>query len=126
MNRTFETATAAGNFNTLIKAVVAADLYDTLRGEGSFTLFAPTDAAFAKLPDGTLDGLLADKDRLVAVLSYHVVPGRLTAADLLQQREFKTVQGQTLSIGALDVVSADIETANGIIHVIGNVMLPNS
>ena len=121
-----ETATAAGNFNTLIKAVVAADLYDTLRGEGSFTLFAPTDAAFAKLPDGTLDGLLADKDRLVAVLSYHVVPGRLTAADLLQQREFKTVQGQTLSIGALDVVSADIETANGIIHVIGNVMLPNS
>ncbi len=120
-----QTATAAGNFNTLIKAVVAADLYDTLRGKGPFTLFAPTDAAFAELPDGVLDELLADKDRLVAVLSYHVVPGRLTAADLLQQRELKTVQGQTLSISALNVVSADIETANGIVHVIDNVVVPS-
>ena len=120
-----ETATAAGDFNTLIKAVVAADLYDTLRGEGPFTLFAPTDAAFAELPDGMLDELLADKDMLVAVLSYHVVLGRLTAADLLQQREFKTVQGQTLSISALKVVSADIETANGIVHVIDNVVVPS-
>ena len=120
-----ETATAAGDFNTLIKAVVAADLYDTLRGEGPFTLFAPTDAAFAELPDGMLDELLADKDMLVAVLSYHVVPGRLTAADLLQQREFKTVQGQTLSISALKVVSADLETANGIVHVIDNVVVPS-
>ncbi|MGB5298517.1 MAG: fasciclin domain-containing protein, partial [Thiogranum sp.] len=120
-----ETATAAGDFNTLIKAVVAADLYDTLRGEGPFTLFAPTDGAFAKLPDGMLDELLANKDMLVAVLSYHVVPGRLTAADLLQQRELKTVQGQTLSIAALDVVSADIGTANGIVHIIGNVVMPS-
>lgn len=120
-----ETATAAGDFNTLIKAVVAADLYDTLRGEGPFTLFAPTDGAFAKLPDGMLDELLANKDLLVAVLSYHVVPGRLTAADLLQQRELKTVQGQTLSIAALDVVSADIGTANGIVHIIGNVVMPS-
>ncbi len=120
-----ETATSAGNFNTLIKAVVAADLYDTLRGEGPFTLFAPTDAAFAELPDGMLDELLADKEMLAAVLSYHVVPGRLTAADLLQQRELKTVQGQTLSIGALNVVSADIETANGIVHVIDNVVVPS-
>ena len=120
-----ETATAAGNFNTLIKAVVAADLYDTLRGDGPFTLFAPTDAAFAELPDGMLDELLADKDMLVAVLSYHLVPARFTAADLLQQREFKTVQGQTLSISALDVVSADIETANGIVHVIDNVVVPS-
>ena len=120
-----ETATAAGNLNTLIKTVVAADLYDTLRGKGPFTLFAPTDAAFAELPDGMLGELLADKDMLVAVLSYHVVPGRLTAADLLQQREFKTVQGQTLSIGALNVVRADIETANGIVHVIDNVVVPS-
>jgi uncharacterized surface protein with fasciclin (FAS1) repeats len=120
-----ETATTAGNFNTLIKAAVAADLYDTLRGEGPFTLFAPTDDAFASLPDGMLDELLADKDMLVAVLSYHVVPGRLTAADLLVQREFKTVQGQTLSIGALNVVSADIETGNGIVHVIDNVVVPS-
>ena len=120
-----ETATAAGNLNTLIKTVVAADLYDTLRGKGPFTLFAPTDAAFAELPDGMLGELLADKDMLVAVLSYHVVPGRLTAADLLQQHEFKTVQGQTLSIGALNVVRADIETANGIVHVIDNVVVPN-
>ena len=120
-----ETATAAGDFNTLIKAVVAADLYDTLRGKGPFTLFAPTDAAFAKLPDGMLDELLADKDMLIAVLSYHVVPGRLTAADLLQQREFKTVQGQTLSINDLNVVSADMETTNGIVHVIENVVVPS-
>ena len=120
-----ETATAAGNLDTLIKAVVAADLYDTLRGEGPFTLFAPTDAAFAELPDGMLDELLADKDMLLAVLSYHVVPGRLTAADLLQQRELKTVQGQTLSIGALNVVRADIETATGIVHVIDNVVVPS-
>lgn len=120
-----ETATAAGNFNTLIKAVVAADLYDTLRAEGPYTLFAPTDAAFAKLPDGMVDGLLTDKDALAAVLGYHVVPGRLTAADLLQQREFETVQGQTLSIDELSVVHADIETANGIVHVIDSVLMPS-
>ena len=119
------TATAAGNFNTLIKAVVAADLYDTLRTDGPYTLFAPTDAAFAKLPDGMLDGLLTDKETLVAVLGYHLVPGRLTAADLLQQREFETVQGQTLTIDELSVVSADIETANGIVHVIDSVVMPS-
>ena len=119
------TATAAGNFNTLIKAVVAAELYDTLRADGPFTLFAPTDDAFAKLPDGMLDGLLTDKDTLVAVLGYHLVPGRLTAADLLQQREFKTVQGQTLSIDQLGVVKADIETANGMVHVIDSVVMPS-
>jgi uncharacterized surface protein with fasciclin (FAS1) repeats len=119
------TATAAGNFNTLIKAVVAADLYDTLRADGPFTLFAPTDAAFAKLPDGMLEGLLTDKETLVAVLGYHLVPGRLTAADLLQQREFETVQGQILSIEELSVVTADIDTANGIVHVIDSVVMPS-
>jgi uncharacterized surface protein with fasciclin (FAS1) repeats len=119
------TATAAGNFNTLIKAVVAADLYDTLRAEGPFTLFAPTDDAFAKLPEGMLDGLLTDKETLVAVLGYHLVLGRLSAADLLQQREFKTVQGQTLSIDQLSVVNADIGTANGMVHVIDSVVMPS-
>ena len=88
-------------------------------------MFAPTDSAFAKLPEGMLDGLLTDTDALVSVLSYHVVPGRLTAADLLQQREFKTVQGQTLSVDALSVVTADIETANGIVHVIDSVVVPS-
>lgn len=108
----------------LIKAVVEADLYDTLRSDGPFTVFAPTDAAFDKLPAGTLDGLLADKEKLAAVLSYHVVPGRVTAADILQQRELKTVQGQTVSIDSLSVVSADIETSNGIVHVIDSVLIP--
>ncbi|MGB5340406.1 MAG: fasciclin domain-containing protein [Gammaproteobacteria bacterium] len=121
-----EVAAVAGDFHTLIKAVVAADLYDTLRGDGPFTVFAPTDAAFAKLPEGTLEGLLADKEKLAAVLSYHVVPGRVTAADILQQRELETVQGQRLSIDSLSVVSADIETANGIIHVIDSVLIPGS
>jgi uncharacterized surface protein with fasciclin (FAS1) repeats len=120
-----DTATAAGDLNTLIKAVVAADLYDTLRGEGPYTLFAPTDAAFDNLPDGMLDELLADKDMLVAVLNYHLVPGRLTSADLLQQREFRTVQGETLSINDLKVVNADNQTANGIVHVIENVVAPS-
>ena len=119
-----ETAAAAGDFDTLIKAVVEADLYDTLRSDGPFTVFAPTDAAFDKLPAGTLDGLLADKEKLAAVLSYHVVPGRVTAADILQQRELKTVQGQTVSIDSLSVVSADIETSNGIVHIIDSVLIP--
>ncbi len=121
----FETATAAGDFDTLIKAIVVADLYDTLRGEGPFTVFAPTDAAFAKLPEGTLDRLLADKDILAETLSYHVVPGRLRSADLLTQREIKTLQGQKLSINSLSVVKADIETANGVVHVVDAVLMPN-
>ena len=104
---------------------MAADLYDTLRADGPFTLFAPTDAAFAKLPDGMLEGLLTDKEMLVAVLGYHLVPGRLTAADLVQQREFETVQGQTLSIDELSVVTADIDTANGIVHIIDSVVMPS-
>lgn len=119
-----ETAAAAGDFDTLIKAVVEADLYDTLRSDGPFTVFAPTDAAFDKLPAGTLDGLLADKEKLAAVLTYHVVPGRVNAADILQQRELKTVQGQTVSIDSLSVVSADIETSNGIVHIIDSVLIP--
>ena len=121
-----EIAAAAGEFNTLIKAVVAADLYDTLRSDGPLTVFAPTDAAFAKLPEGTLNGLLADKEKLANVLTYHVVAGRVTAADILQERELKTVQGGMLSTNKLSVVKADIETANGIIHIVDSVLIPGS
>ena len=121
-----ETAAAAGDFDTLIKAVVAADLYDTLRSDGPFTVFAPTDAAFAKLPEGTLDGLLADKEKLANVLTYHVIAGRVTAADILQERELKTVQGKTLPTKKVSVVKANIETANGIIHIVDSVLIPGS
>jgi uncharacterized surface protein with fasciclin (FAS1) repeats len=119
-----ETAAAAQEFSILIRAVRAAGLDDVLRGEGPFTVFAPRDAAFAKLPEGTVDALIADNDKLVAVLSYHVVPGRLTAADLLQRREFTTVQGQKLSLEKLNVASADINASNGIIHIIDDVLIP--
>jgi uncharacterized surface protein with fasciclin (FAS1) repeats len=119
-----ETAAAAKNFKTLIRAAEAAGLYDTLRGDGPFTVFAPSDAAFASLPQGALDSLLANPDRLVPVLTYHVVPERLTAADLLQRRKFTTLQGQTLSIDKLAVATADFETSNGIVHVIDTVLMP--
>jgi uncharacterized surface protein with fasciclin (FAS1) repeats len=119
-----ETAAAAEEFSILIRAVRAAGLDDVLRGEGPFTVFAPRDAAFAKLPEGTVDALIADNDKLVAVLSYHVVPERLTAADLLQRREFTTVQGQKLSLEKLNVASADINASNGIIHIIDAVLIP--
>jgi uncharacterized surface protein with fasciclin (FAS1) repeats len=119
-----ETAAAAQNFKTLISAAEAAGLYDVLRGDGPFTVFAPSDAAFENLPDGTVEALLADKEKLTAVLTYHVVPERLTAADLVQQRELTTVQGQKLSLDKLSVASADIEASNGIIHVIDTVLIP--
>lgn len=120
-----ETAAAARSFQTLIQAAEAAGLEATLRGEGPYTVFAPSDAAFAKLPEGKLDEILADKEGLVALLSYHIVPGRLTAADLLTQRNFETVQGDTLSIDQLEVASADIEASNGIIHAIDSVLVPS-
>jgi uncharacterized surface protein with fasciclin (FAS1) repeats len=121
-----ETAAATRNFATLIDAAEAAGLTATLKGKGPFTIFAPNDAAFAKLPEETLEALLSDRPWLVDLLSYHVVPGRLTAADLLQQREVKTLQGQTLSIDRLEVAQADIEAANGVIHVIQTVLVPES
>ncbi|MGD8616081.1 MAG: fasciclin domain-containing protein [Gammaproteobacteria bacterium] len=120
-----DTAAAAQTFQTLIRAAEAAGLEATLRGAGPLTVFAPSDAAFAKLPEGTLEELLADKERLVALLSYHLVPGRLTAADLLTQRDFKTVQGETLSIEQLEVATADIDASNGIIHAIDSVLVPS-
>jgi len=130
-----DTAVEAGQFNTLVAAVEAAGLVETLKGEGPFTVFAPTDAAFAALPEGTVDQLLQpeNRDQLVAVLTYHVVPGKVMSADIAgQMLEVETVQGQSLSIDATDgvtvdeanVVTADIEASNGVIHVIDAVVLP--
>lgn len=130
-----DTAVEAGSFNTLVAAVQAAGLVDTLKGEGPFTVFAPTDEAFAALPEGTVDNLLKpeNKDQLVAILTYHVVPGKVMSGDLAgKTMDAATVQGQNLSINATDgvminnanVVSADIDTSNGVIHVVDSVLLP--
>jgi uncharacterized surface protein with fasciclin (FAS1) repeats len=130
-----DTAVSAGNFKTLVAAVQAAGLVDTLKGKGPFTVFAPTDEAFAKLPAGTVDELLKpeNKDKLVAVLTYHVVPGKVMAADLAgKEMKVKTVQGSEVSINGKDgvtvdgakVIQADIVTDNGVIHVIDAVILP--
>jgi len=128
-----ETAAAAGSFTTLAKAIVAADLTATLKGEGPFTVFAPTDEAFAKLPKGTLDALLKDKARLAAILTYHVVPGNVMSKDVAGMSSGKTVNGQELSIKAKDgkvkvnkatVTTADIAASNGVIHVIDQVLMP--
>ena len=126
------TASAAGTFNTLESAVKAADLVDTLKGKGPFTVFAPTDAAFAKLPRAQLEALLADKAALTKVLTYHVVPGRVEAAEVVKLSSVDTVQGQPVAIRVGEsvmvnnakVVKADISTSNGVIHVIDTVMLP--
>ena len=127
-----DTAVEAGSFSTLVTAVQAAGLVDTLKGEGPFTVFAPTDEAFAKLPAGTLDSLLQDKAALTEVLTYHVVPGRVMAADVAGLSSAETVQGQSIRIDSssgvkvdnANVVKADIVTSNGVIHVIDSVILP--
>ncbi|TCP60079.1 putative surface protein with fasciclin (FAS1) repeats [Rhodovulum bhavnagarense] len=129
-----DTAAGAGSFGTLVAAVQAAGLVDTLKGEGPFTVFAPTDDAFAALPAGTLDGLLepANKDQLVSILTYHVVPGKVMSGDLSDGMTAATVQGGEVTIGTqggvtvngANVVSADIEASNGVIHVIDAVILP--
>ena len=127
-----DTAVAAGNFKTLATALEAAGLVETLKGPGPFTVFAPTDEAFAKLPAGTLEALLKDKARLAAVLTYHVVPGRVMAADVVKITAAKTVQGGSLAIRAdhgvtvdgAQVVKTDIQAGNGVIHVIDAVLLP--
>jgi len=129
-----DTAVGAGSFGTLVAAVKAAGLVETLKGEGPFTVFAPTDAAFAKLPKGTVEDLLKpeNKDKLVAILTYHVVPGKLKAADVVAEKELKTVNGKTAAItteGGAKIAGAtisatDIETSNGVIHVIDSVILP--
>jgi len=127
-----DTAVGAGQFKTLVAAVQAAGLVDTLKGEGPFTVFAPTDEAFAKLPEGTVDALLKDPKKLGAILKYHVVAGKVTAADVTKLQEAKTLLGQTVAINTKDgvrienakVTATDIECSNGVIHVIDTVLLP--
>jgi len=119
-----DTAVSAGSFNTLVEAIKAAGLVDTLKGEGPFTVFAPTDEAFAKLPEGTLEGLLADKEKLVKVLTYHVVPGKVMSSDLPGVKSLKSVEGSDIQVTALQVTTADIETSNGVIHVVNEVLIP--
>ncbi len=130
-----ETAVASGKFKTLITAVQAAELVDTLKGNGPFSVFAPTDEAFAKLPKGTVEALLKDKKGLAAVLTYHVVPGKVMAADVVKLSSAKTVQGQSINIvtkegrvtlNGVNVVMTDIACKNGVIHVIDAVLLPPS
>ena len=130
-----DTAVAAGSFKTLATALEAAGLVDTLKGSGPFTVFAPTDEAFAKLPAGTVENLLnpENKDKLVAILTYHVVPGRVLAAQVIKMNSAKTVNGQSLTINTnggtvmvdnAKVVKTDILCSNGVIHVIDSVILP--
>ncbi|MDV5058585.1 fasciclin domain-containing protein [Vibrio diabolicus] len=130
-----DVATENGSFNTLVAAVRAADLVDTLKGEGPFTVFAPTDDAFAKLPDGTIDMLLMpeNKDKLVSILTYHVVPGKVMAADVVKLNKATTVQGQDVMIKTMgdkvmvndaNVMATDVKAKNGVIHVIDTVIMP--
>ena len=130
-----DTAISAKEFGTLVKAVKAADLVSTLKGEGPFTVFAPTDQAFAKLPEGIIAELLKpeNKKKLQSILTYHVVPGRVMAADVVKLQQAKTVNGKTLRIQVqgdavmvndAKVIKTDIEASNGVIHVIDTVVLP--
>ena len=132
-----DTAVAAGNFKTLVTAVKAAGLVDTLKSKGPFTVFAPTDDAFAKLPKGTVEGLLKDIPKLKAVLTYHVVPGKVMAAEVSKLKTVKTVQGQELKIDAAkwhlhknikvndaNIVKPDLVVDNGVCHVTDKVLIP--
>jgi uncharacterized surface protein with fasciclin (FAS1) repeats len=127
-----DTAVAAGGFKTLVTALQAAGLVDTLKGPGPFTVFAPTDEAFAKIPKADLDALLANKAKLTKVLTYHVVAGKVMAADVVKLKEAKTVEGQSIKIDTssgvkvdgANVVKTDVLASNGVIHVIDSVILP--
>ena len=127
-----DTAVAAGTFKTLAAALQAAGLIETLKGKGPFTVFAPTDEAFAKIPKADLDALLKDKAKLTAVLTYHVVAGKVMAADVVKLTTAKTVQGGMVKINATNgvmvdnakVIKTDIVCSNGVIHVIDSVILP--
>jgi uncharacterized surface protein with fasciclin (FAS1) repeats len=121
-----DTAVMAGDFNTLVAAVQEAGLVDTLKGNGPYTVFAPTDEAFAKLPDGTLESLLADKEQLAKVLTYHVVPGKVMSSDIANMQSLNTIEGSSISTSTLRVTKADIMTSNGVIHVIDEVLIPQS
>ena len=135
-NDIVDTAVAAGDFTTLAAALEAGGLIETLKSDGPFTVFAPTDAAFAKLPDGTVESLLLpeNKDRLVEILTYHVVPGKVKAADVVKLDSAATangadvrirVQKETVFVNDARVVATDIGASNGVIHVIDTVILPN-
>ncbi|MGQ9657716.1 MAG: fasciclin domain-containing protein [Fimbriimonadales bacterium] len=125
-------AVQAGSFKTLVQAVQAAGLVETLSGEGPFTVFAPTDEAFAQIPQDTLQAVLANKEQLTAILTYHVVPGKLMAADVVRSTQLQTVQGQSITVSTeggvrvddANVVQTDIEADNGVIHVIDRVIMP--
>jgi uncharacterized surface protein with fasciclin (FAS1) repeats len=125
-------AVQAGKFNTLVQAVQAAGLVETLSGEGPFTVFAPTDEAFAQIPQETLQAVLANKEQLTAILTYHVVPGKLMAADVVRSAQLQTVQGQSITVSTeggvrvdnANVIQTDIEADNGVIHVIDQVIMP--
>jgi uncharacterized surface protein with fasciclin (FAS1) repeats len=127
-----DTAVAAGTFKTLATALQAAGLVDTLKGKGPFTVFAPTDEAFAKIPKADLDALIADKAKLSRVLTYHVVAGEFMAADVMKLKDVKTVEGQMVKIDTSNgvkvndarVIKADVGASNGVIHVIDTVLLP--
>src|ERR671932_446825 len=127
-----DTAVSAGSFKTLVAAVQAAGLVDTLKGAGPFTVFAPTDEAFSKLPAGTVDSLLADIPQLTKILTYHVVSGKVKASDVVKLDKATTVQGSDVKIDASQgvkvndatVVTPDVEADNGVIHVIDSVLLP--
>ena len=133
MNTIVQTAVENGSFTTLVKAVTAAGLVDTLSGTGPFTVFAPTDEAFAKIPAETLNTVLADKAQLTKILTYHVVSGKVMAADVTEMTSATTVEGSDISIKVVDgkvmindatVVMADVECSNGVIHVIDSVLMP--
>ena len=137
MKNIVEVAVEAGSFNTLVAAVKAAGLAETLSGPGPFTVFAPTDAAFAKLPPGTVEALLADKEKLASILTFHVVSGKVMAADIVKSNGATpmTVNGSPLDIvvragkvyiNGVNVVTADVQASNGVIHVIDAVLLPKA
>ncbi|GIV13847.1 MAG: fasciclin domain-containing protein [Armatimonadetes bacterium] len=127
-----DVAVSAGKFNTLVQAVQAAGLVDALNGEGPFTVFAPTDEAFAQIPADTLQAVLNNKEQLTAILTYHVVPGKLMAADVVRSSQLQTLQGQSITVSTeggvkvddANVIQTDIEADNGVIHVIDRVMMP--
>ena len=127
-----DTAVSAGSFTTLVAAVQAAGLVDTLKGAGPFTVFAPTDEAFAKLPEGTVEALLKDIPKLTKILTYHVVSGKVLAADVVKLTSAKTVEGSEVTIDASNgvkindsnVTTADVAADNGVIHIIDSVLLP--
>jgi len=137
MKNIVQVAVEAGSFNTLVAAVKAAGLVETLSGPGPFTVFAPTDAAFAKLPSGTVTALLADKEQLTGILTYHVVSGKVMAADIVKSNGAtpKTVNGLPLDIvvrggkvyvNGVNVVTADVQASNGVIHIIDAVLMPQT